>query len=145
VILGFIADLRCAQQISFPLSPIGEHIGKKSSRRARIQEDGGKWIRFAHHHPLPGLSPAQKFAIDLADFLYDLAKSMVVSQGFRDLPLRILRNVIHLRTPSRMTYGEVILWAMTGPASAFASCFAARFVAFDERTAEQAIERGELV
>jgi len=142
VILGFIAELRCGHAL--PLSPVDEHIGKKGSRRAHIEEGRGKWTWFAHCHCLPDLSPAQEFAIDLADLLYDLTKPMVVSERFRNLLLRILGNVIHLRTPSRMTYGEVILWAMTGTASAFASCIAARFVAFDERAAEQAIERWQL-
>jgi hypothetical protein len=142
VILGFIADLRCGHWL--PLSPVGDHIGKKGSRRARIEEGRGKWTRFAPCHCLPDLSPAQEFAIDLADFFYDPTKLMVVSERLRNLPLRILRDVIHLRTPPRMTYGEVILWAMTGTASAFAACFAARFVAFDEGAAEQAIERWQL-
>lgn len=70
---------------------------------------------------------------------------MVVSESFGDLPLRVLGDVIHLRALSGIAYGEVILGPMTGTTGAFASRFAARFVAFDEGTAEQAIERGQLV
>jgi hypothetical protein len=70
---------------------------------------------------------------------------MVVSERLGDLPLRILGDVIHLRASSGIAHGEVILGPMTGTAGAFASRFAARFVALDEGAAEQALERGQLV
>jgi hypothetical protein len=96
VILGFIADLRCGH--SFPLSPVGKHIGEKGSCHTHIEEGRGKQTGLAHCHGSPDLSPTQEFAIDLADFLYDLAKPLVVSEGFGNLQPKILRHVIHLRT-----------------------------------------------
>jgi len=142
--LGFIAGLCSAQPISFALPPVGEHIGEEEGTHARIERSEEEWTRVAHGPPLPGFSPAQELAIDLADLLHQLAKAMVVVEGLGDLPLRILGHIIHLRAPSRVACGEVILGAVTGTVGAFASRLAARLVSLDEGTAEQAIEGWQL-
>ena len=139
--MGFIVGLCCAQPISFALPPVGEHIGEDDGNHARIERSGGEWTRVAHGPPLPGLSPAQELAIDLADLLHQLAKAMVVVESLGDLPARILGHIIRLRAPSRVACGEVILGAVTGTVGEFASRLAARLVSLDEGTAEQAIER----
>jgi hypothetical protein len=86
----------------------------------------------------------QELAIDLADLLHQLAEAMIVVESFGDLPPRILGHIIHLRAPSRVADGEVILGAVTGTVGAFASRLAARLVSLDEGTAEQAIEEWQL-
>jgi hypothetical protein len=134
VIFGFIAGLSRVQPISFALPPVGNHIGEEEATHVHIEGGGGEWRWFAH--ALQHLSPAQKFAIDLADLLHDLAEPAVVGERFGDLPLRILGHVIHLRVPSRVADGEVILGAMARTTGTFASWLAARFVSFDEGAAE---------
>jgi hypothetical protein len=61
---------------------------------------------------------------------------MIVVQILCGLRIRVLGNVIHLRSLSVVTDREIVFWAMAASASAFAAWLATRFVALDERTTE---------
>lgn len=99
----------------------------------------------AHHDPSECLAAAEQFAIDLADLLQDLADLMVMGQTFGDLSVILLGDVIHLWPSAGIAHGEVVLGAMPGTVGAFASRFAAWFVALDERATQQMIQRRQLV
>ena len=98
----------------------------------------------AHGDLSERLAATQQFAIDLADLLQDLVDLMVTAQTFGDLGVILLGHVIHLRPAAGIAHGEVVLGAMTETAGAFASRLAARFVALDERAAQQTLEWGQL-
>ena len=104
--------------------------------------EGGS--RSDHGNSLKLLSTAQKFAVDLGDRFQDLAGSLVVGKELRNLIVRLLRYVIHLRPQTRVAHRKIVLGAMTGAVGALASRFATSFVALDEGTAEDRLERWQL-
>jgi hypothetical protein len=61
---------------------------------------------------------------------------MIVVQILCGLAIKVLGDVIHLRSLPVVTDREIVFWAMTAAASASAAWLAARFVALDERTTE---------
>src|SRR4030095_16634440 len=69
---------------------------------------------------------------------------MVVGQERRRLRVRFLRHVVHLRPQTRVADRQIVLGAMAGAVGAFASRLAASLVAFDERTAQDRLKRGQL-
>src|SRR5215469_13437765 len=69
---------------------------------------------------------------------------MVVAQELCRLSVRLLRHIVHLRPQAGIADRQIILGAMTGAVGALASRFAASFVAFDERTTKDRLERRQL-
>src|SRR5215469_13034543 len=69
---------------------------------------------------------------------------MVVGQELCRLSVRLLRHIVHLRPQAGIADRQIILGAMTGAVGALASQLAASFVAFDERTAKDRLERRQL-
>src|SRR6267378_4092890 len=121
-----------------------EHIGKEHAAQSRIDHRTGGGKCFDHGDSLKLLSPAQQFAVDLGDRLQDFADSLVVGKELRNLIVRLLRYVVHLRPQARVAHRKIVLGAMTGAVGALASWFATSFVALDERTAKDRLERWQL-
>src|SRR6266852_4486884 len=69
---------------------------------------------------------------------------MVVGQELCRLSVRLLRHIIHLRPQAGVADRQIVLGAMAGAVGAFASRLAASFVALDERTPEDRLERRQL-
>src|SRR5215813_3972617 len=69
---------------------------------------------------------------------------MVVGQELCRLSVRLLRHIVHLWPQAGIADRQIILGAMTGALGALASRLAASFVAFDERTAKDGLERRQL-
>src|SRR6185437_8645128 len=69
---------------------------------------------------------------------------MEVGQELCRLRVRLLRHIIHLRPQTGVADRQIVLGSMAGTVGAFASRLAASFVAFDERTAQDRLERGQL-
>src|SRR6266852_3197752 len=69
---------------------------------------------------------------------------MVVGQELCRLSVRLLRYIIHLRPQAGVADRQIVLGAMARAVGAFASRLAAWFVALDERTPEDRLERRQL-
>jgi len=126
------------------IEPGSEHIGEEYAAQSHIDRCVKGRNGFAHAKPLKRLAPAQQFAVDLADRLQDLAGTVMIGQELCRLGVKLLRDVVHLRPQSRVADREIVLGAMAGAVGAFASRPATSFVAFDERTAEDRLERRQL-
>ena len=70
---------------------------------------------------------------------------MVIRQELCRLRVKFLGYVVHLRPRARIADREVVLGAVAGAVGTFAARLAAAFVALDEGTAQDSLERGQLV
>ena len=144
MILGFINCLLGGQDLWIAVEPGYQHIGEKYAAQSHVDRYLAGRKSLAHGETSERLSAAQQFAVDLADGLQDLARSMIVGQELYGLSVRLLRHIIHLRPQAGIADRQIVLGAMTRAVGAFASRLAASFVAFDERTAEDGLEWGQL-
>jgi len=137
-----ISGLHGGQKVGVAVEPAFEPVGEEHAAQSRIDRyvEGGK--RFAHSKLLECLPTAQQFAIDLAEGLPDLAGAVVVGEKRGRLSIRLLREVIHLRPPAGIAHREIVLGAMSRTVGTLASGLATSFVALDEGTAEDLLERG---
>jgi hypothetical protein len=128
----------------FAIEVSGNHVGEEQAAEFDIEWSQGGEMIVTHADSSKCLAAGEQFAIDGTDLVQELTESLIVGQIFCGLAVRILGNVIHLRPLSVATDREVVLGAVAGTTSAFAARFATRFVALDERTTKQAIERWHL-
>jgi hypothetical protein len=120
--------------------PGHEHVGEEHAAKLGIDEGGERGRSLAHRCPLECLSTAQQFAIDLGNLFEDLANPMIVGYTRADLGVVGLRDVIHLRRSARVTYGQVVLGAVSGTLRALAAGLATALVALDERAAQDRLQ-----
>lgn len=112
--------------------PVCQHIGHKHATQFQIDPSKRDCWACAHDTSSEHLAAVQQLAVDLADFVQDFARLMIIGQKLRCLLGALLRHVIHLRPLARIADREIVLGTMTGTAGTFASRLATRLVSLDK-------------
>ena len=132
----FMGGLGGAIRDDFVVEPGGEHVGEKQGAGFDIEGNRCGEKGMIHAVSSECIAPGSPLAIDVADLVQNLTEPLIVGQIFCGLATKALGNVVHLRSLPVVTDREIVFWAVTGAASAFAAWLATRFVALDKRTTE---------